>query len=107
MTRFLWTRASIDILLEGRSGAARIPYGSIARRLGTTVHSCIGKYNRLMVDGSDAMPPAPVEVVDRECLNCSRKFAADGRFIRICSPCKNTVAFTEGGDYILDGGLGL
>lgn len=28
------------------------------------------------------------QLIDRKCLHCSKPFIADGRFIRICTPCK-------------------
>tara|TARA_R110000787_G_scaffold41292_1_gene102144 strand:- start:160 stop:471 length:312 start_codon:yes stop_codon:yes gene_type:complete len=87
---FIWTQERVKYLVEGRSGAALLPFGSIARTLGTTKRRCVQKYARLE-SGVDAMPVV-IERFEKKCLQCRNGFQAE-RFIFVCTPCKETAVF--------------
>lgn len=82
--RYQWTAARINTLMSGRE--KNIPFRVIATNLDAPESSCREKYKRLR-SGSDAMPQI-IEKVDRVCSMCGDPFTAEGRFFRVCDPCK-------------------
>jgi hypothetical protein len=92
-TRAAWTPDMVRRLLRERQGAAQRSWQSVAEIFDLSVMQCQHKYNNIMAgicnDHSNAVDP-----VERHCPKCHDSFVAEGRFNRLCQPCKDTVIFS-------------
>jgi len=90
-TQLPWDNGDDKTLMMLRDEAA-LPFSKIAAILGRSPSGCLDKYKRIQ-GGGNSKPSQPVENIKRSCLKCEGDFVADGRFVRICSSCKDSDIF--------------
>jgi len=68
------------------------------RRIGEKMDASIYMIEIALGERERASKPAhkAEPIIDRNCLRCGVAFKAEGRFIRLCQPCKHSHAWRDG-----------